>query len=236
MFLPVYITDLSWLSLFSLMRFAAAVVLIKISWARANPWVSCLLRSFCTTIAERFSASWVLIWFCSSELNDPMILFRTCSADLAWMVVNTKCPVSESKIAFLIHSKSLISPNNITSGLCLRLNFIALEKLVTSFPSSFWSIILSLGSKIYSIGSSIVKICFLSFWLISSIIAASVVDFPLPVAPASKTIPFSLCANSLKRGGSQSFFNVGISSLMSLITIMICPLCLEILTLYLLSW
>ena len=160
----------------------------------------------------------------------------TCSADLAWIVVSTRCPVSASKIAFLIPSRSLISPNKITSGLCLRENFIALEKLVTSFPSSFWSIILSLGSKIYSIGSSMVKICFLSFWLISSIIAARVVDFPDPVAPAKSTIPFSLWASSLKRGGSQSFLSVGISFLMSLITIIMCPLCLEILALYLLSW
>ena len=106
--LLVYIVLFSWLSLLSLMRLATAVVLSRTSWARARPGWSCLFKSFCTTIAQRFSASWTLIWFCSLELNDPTILFKTCSADLAWTVVSTRWPVSERRIAFLIPSRSLI--------------------------------------------------------------------------------------------------------------------------------
>lgn len=39
-----------------------------------------------------------------------MILLSACSADLECTVVSTRCPVSERRIAFLIPSKSLISP------------------------------------------------------------------------------------------------------------------------------
>ena len=105
-----------------------------------------------------------------------------------------------------------------------------------SFQSSFWSTTLSFASKIYSIGSSIVRICFFSVWLISSTIAASVVDFPDPVAPAKKIIPFVLCESSLKIPGKHSDSRVGTFFLKSLATIIMCPLCLEIFTLYLLSW
>ncbi len=38
-------------------------------------------------------------------------------------------------------------------------------------------------------GSSIVTMCFLKFALMCSIIAASVVDLPLPVEPATNTMP-----------------------------------------------
>ena len=208
---------------------------MRISCPNTNQGLSCLFNNFCTTIAAIFSDSCVLIWVCSSDGNEPIILFNACSEDLACTVVNTKCHVSDNRIAFLILSKSLISQKRITSGLCLSAYFIASVNEDTSLPNSFWSMILSLGSKTYSIGSSIVRICFFLFILISSITAASVVDFQDPVGQAKNTIPFSLYANCLKIGGNHRALRVGIVFLNNLETIITWPLCLEILTLYLLS-
>ena len=47
----------------------------------------------------------------------------------------------------------------------------------------------SLSSKRYSIGSSSVMMCFFAVTLMCSIIAASVVDLPEPVAPVISTMP-----------------------------------------------
>ena len=69
-------------------------------------------------------------------------------------------------------------------------------------------------SKIYSMGSSIVIICFLSLEFISLIIVAIVVDFPCLTGPTTKNNPCFACAISESIGGklsSAKFFGFGTS-------------------------
>ena len=56
----------------------------------------------------------------------------------------------------------------------------------------------------YSIGSSIVRMCAGFDRLMRSIIAASVVDLPLPVGPVTSTRPRGRSASSASTGGSPS--------------------------------
>ena len=134
-------------------------------------------------------------------------------------VEKTRCPVSANFKAENRLSSSLISPKTIISGSCLSELFKAFSKLSTSVPNSLCMIKAFLFSKIYSMGSSIVKILMLLFPLNFSIILARVVDLPLPVIPLIKTKPsfrakifssISLLINSP--------FNFIASSLISLIT------------------
>jgi hypothetical protein len=53
-------------------------------------------------------------------------------------------------------------------------------------------------------GSSRVMMCFLWVEFTRSIIAASVVDFPDPVGPVTRTRPFSRCASACMTSGSPS--------------------------------
>ena len=71
-------------------------------------------------------------------------------------------------------------------------------------PTSRWLIAERLSVWTNSIGSSIVTMCLLIVWLMWSIIAASVVDFPEPVVPVSRMIPRSSSASSRDTGGSAS--------------------------------
>ncbi|MEI8253053.1 MAG: hypothetical protein WCG25_04870 [bacterium] len=111
-------------------------------------------------IASKFSASCTLIWFCCSAGNDHIILFNVCTEDLEWIEAMSRCHVSANRIAFLIHSKSLISQNKITSGLCLSVNLLDDQNQIISFHNSFCSMMDLAGLNLYSIGSSNVMICF----------------------------------------------------------------------------
>jgi len=88
-----------------------------------------------------------------------MILFNVCTDDLECIDAISKCHVSANNMAFLIPSISLISPNNITSGLCLSVNLLDVPNPVMSFHNSFCSIIDFSALNLYSIGSSSVIIC-----------------------------------------------------------------------------
>ena len=92
----------------------------------------------------------------------------------------------------------------IISGSCLRTLFNAFAKDRVSLPISRCLIKLFLFSKIYSTGSSIVTILKASLWFISSIIAANVVLFPLPVGPVTSTNPFSYSIMFFNISGSFS--------------------------------
>ena len=72
-----------------------------------------------------------------------------------------------------------------------------------SSPTSRWLTTDRLSEWRYSIGSSIVTMCFAWERLIWSIIAASVVDLPDPVVPVRRTIPRSSSAISEMTGGSS---------------------------------
>ena len=52
--------------------------------------------------------------------------------------------------------------------------------------------------------------CFFKFLLMYSSIVASVVDFPLPVGPQTKTKPFSKFAIFVKISGKSALSNSGI--------------------------
>ena len=73
-----------------------------------------------------------------------------------------------------------------------------------SVPTSRWLTSEFLLRCMYSIGSSIVTMCCRVSALILSMIAASVVVFPLPVGPVTSTSPRALVMRSPTTGGSPS--------------------------------
>ena len=64
----------------------------------------------------------------------------------------------------------------------------------------------------YSIGFSIVIMCFWCFWLISPISEARVVDFPCPVGPVTRTRPCGRSISFIICSGMPRLSNVGISA------------------------
>ncbi len=125
-------------------------------------------------------------------------------ASTAWIVENTRCPVSAAESAVRTVSSSRISPIRITSGSWRSTRRSARAKEAVSMPTSRWLIAERLSWWTNSIGSSIVTMWRLRVSLMWSIIAASVVDLPEPVAPASRTMPRSSSASVRTAGGSRS--------------------------------
>ena len=78
-----------------------------------------------------------------------------------------------------------------------------------STPISRWLITDFLSRCRYSIGSSMVMMCAVRVALISSIIAASVVVLPLPVAPVTRTRPRSSCADLLEHRRQRQLVDRG---------------------------
>ena len=66
-----------------------------------------------------------------------------------------------------------------------------------------------LSSNTYSMGSSIVMMCRFELALMCSIIAASVVDLPQPVVPATRTMPRGACAIFCTVAGRPSSSKLG---------------------------
>src|SRR2546423_284456 len=99
-------------------------------------------------------------------------------------VPKTRWPVSAAVSAVEIVPRSRISPTRITSGSCRSAAFSASAKLIASGPISRWLTMQRLCLCTNSIGSSTVRMCSARVRLISSIIAASVVDLPEPVGLA----------------------------------------------------
>ena len=104
-------------------------------------------------------------------------------------VPKTRWPVSAAVSAVEIVSRSRISPRRITSGSCRSAARSASAKPVASVPISRWLTTQRLCRCRNSIGSSIVMMWSWRVRLISSIIAASVVDLPEPVGPVTSTRP-----------------------------------------------
>ena len=123
-------------------------------------------------------------------------------------------------------SKSRISPTSITSGSCLSACLNALLKDSVSLPTSLWLTMLFLSLCRYSIGSSIVITCSVLFVFIRSIIAASVVDFPLPVVPVTRINPLCSIEIFLITSGRCNSSIVGILMGITLKTIPMVPLCM----------
>ena len=116
-------------------------------------------------------------------------------------------PVSAADVAIPTVSASLISPISITSGSCLNTYLRAVLKFSVSSPISLWETLDFLSEWTNSIGSSIVTIWFWYVSLTLFIMAASVVDFPLPVVPVTSTSPL------VKRAASETIAGRFISSI-----------------------
>ena len=88
-----------------------------------------------------------------------------------------------------IVSRSRISPMRTMSGSSRSAERSAAANPCVSLCTSRWLTMQPLWAWMYSIGSSMVRMCSRRSVLILSIIAASVVDLPLPVGPVTSTRP-----------------------------------------------
>ena len=183
--------------------------------SRARP----VIRSTSQTATRPPSAPGTSRWE-TTPLIVPAIMLRACAcwcggkksssllidsiASTVWTVESTRWPVSAADSAVWTVSSSRISPIRITSGSWRSTRRSARLKDTVSIPTSRWLIAESLSLCTNSIGSSIVTMCFVVVLFMWSIIAASVVDFPDPVVPVSRTMPRSSSASSVTTGGSES--------------------------------
>ena len=133
-----------------------------------------------------------------------MIRLTVSGASIVWTVESTRWPVSAADSAERTVSSSRISPMRMTSGYWRNTRRIARLNDTVSIPTSRWLTIDLRSVWRYSIGSSMVTMCLAFVSLIWSMIAASVVDFPEPVVPVSRTSPRSSSARSLIAGGNPS--------------------------------
>ena len=123
-----------------------------------------------------------------------------------WTVLMTRCPVSAAFTAVAIVSVSRISPITITSGFSRRALRSAPENppwLAVSI--SRWEMTDSRSEYTNSIGSSSVRTCFCMTRLMWLIMAASVVDLPLPVVPAIRMRPRGASLSLSSSWGRLSF-------------------------------
>ena len=127
----------------------------------------------------------------------------------AWIVPNTRWPVSAACMAALKVSWSRISPTRMMSGSWRTASFRALWKSITSMPISRWLKIDLSSVKVNSIGSSIVTMCIRSRSLMYWSIEAIVVLLPDPVTPARMMIPCSYWVSSAMTGGQAKTLEVG---------------------------
>src|SRR5213594_4029806 len=93
-------------------------------------------------------------------------------------VPKTRCPVSAAVSASEMVSRSRISPIRITSGSSRSALRRALVNDPVCGPTSRWLTRQRLGGCTNSIGSSTVRMCASQVWLMTSTIAARVVDLP----------------------------------------------------------
>ena len=118
-----------------------------------------------------------------------MMRLIVCDAEFVCSVANVRWPVSAIRSAASIVSRSRISPISTTSGSSRSAARSAAVNPVVSLCTSRWFTRQPLCWWMYSIGSSMVRMCSLRSVLILSIIAASVVDLPEPVGPVTRISP-----------------------------------------------
>ena len=136
-----------------------------------------------------------------------MMRLIVCAAEFVCSVPNVRCPVSAIFSAASTVSRSRISPMRTMSGSSRSAARSAFEKLLVSLCTSRWFTRQFLCAWMYSIGSSIVRMCSCRSLLILSIIAASVVDLPLPVGPVTSTRPRGRSASDPRTAGSPRSSN-----------------------------
>src|SRR6478735_56415 len=150
------------------------------------------------------SDSWVRIWPCWCAGKTSMMRLIVWAAELVCSVANVKWPVSAMRSAASIVSRSRISPMSTTSGSSRRAARRAIVKLVVSLCTSRWFTRQPLWLWMYSIGSSMVRMCSARSVLILSSIAASVVDLPEPVGPVTRTRPRGRSASLASTAGGAA--------------------------------
>ena len=123
------------------------------------------------------------------------------AAELVCSVANVRWPVSAIRSAASTVSRSRISPTSTMSGSSRSAARSAGPNAWVSLCTSRWFTRQPLCEWMYSIGSSIVRMWSCRSALILSIIAASVVDLPLPVGPVTSTRPRGRSASLTMTGG-----------------------------------
>ena len=160
-----------------------------ISSEQTRPLPSARGSSAWQTMPSSTSDSCVRICDCWPAGKMSMMRLIVCAAELVCSVPNVRWPVSAIFSAASTVSRSRISPMRTMSGSSRSAARSALLKLSVSLCTSRWLTRQFLCGWMYSIGSSIVRMCSWRSVLILSSIAASVVDLPLPVGPVTSTRP-----------------------------------------------
>ena len=159
------------------------------SVATTRPFPSARGTSCWQTTAESARESCCRTVACCSAGKMSVIRFAVWGTSFVCSVARTRCPVSAAVSAARVVSRSRISPTRITSGSCRRAATSAAANVGASAPTSTCSTIDVPWACSYSTGSSIVTTCRREVRLILSTRAASVVVFPDPVAPVTRTRP-----------------------------------------------
>ena len=133
------------------------------------------------------------------------------AAPLVCSVPMTRMPISAAVTAMLIVSRSRNSPTRMTSGSSRKAECSAAAKLGLCTPISRWLMRQLLRWCTNSIGSSMVRMWPFTRVLMSSIIAASVVDLPEPVLPVTRISP--LLARHIWRTASGIFSSSSVQRL-----------------------
>ena len=133
-----------------------------------------------------------------------MMRLMVCAAEFVCSVANVRWPVSAMRSADSIVSRSRSSPMRTMSGSSRSAARSATANPCVSLCTSRWLTMQPLCWWMYSIGSSIVRMCSRRSLLILSIIAASVVDLPLPVGPVTSTSPRGRSASVAMTAGRPS--------------------------------
>src|SRR5581483_221481 len=173
---PACMTFSSWSSLPWRMRLAAAFVLTRISRAATRPCLSARCRSCCDTTPRKEVEIIVRTCDCLSDGKTLMIRSTVGPAPLVCSVPMTRIPSSAAVTAMLMVSRSRNSPTRMTSGSSRNAECSAAAKLELCTPISRWLMRQFLRWCTNSIGSSMVRMWPRMRLLMSSIIAASVVD------------------------------------------------------------
>ena len=183
--------------------------MIIISRETTLPCPSMVGMSCWEMTAFRVSESCIRTCSCWWGGNTSMMRSTVLGALEVCRVDRTRWPVSADVMAMEMVSRSRISPTSMTSGSSRSAERSALEKDFMLLPSSRWLMMLFLCSWTYSMGSSMVMMCSPRSLLIRSIMAARVVDLPLPVTPVTSTSPEFNRARSPSIEGSPNLSRVG---------------------------
>ena len=200
-------------------------------WWVWSVWISLAIARFITITSQmafrprpsgRLTRAWVItasrlcdrkLFVCSRSSMGSASMMR--STVLVALVVcsvpSTRWPVSAAVIAIEMVSASRISPTRITSGSSRIAARTPSAKLGRCVPSSRWITWLFLLRWTNSMGSSRLTMLRLRVAFSRSIIAASVVDLPVPVEPVTRIIPWWWSHSFLMTGGRARLSRLGTS-------------------------